>query len=223
MSTQNPKHEIGDLGDVVCGDSTESELEQLRSIFLDCTPFKNETMDYLISKEVTYSERIKTLSSILNKTKRINFEKKTLSEINDIVGVRLVAQNLTDVKLCVRRLIEKETIVHAKDMIKNPTNAGYSAIHLFSMVDGKIVEIQIKTQLLNEFGTFMHDRLYKNKALLGDKKVQAYLRAVNRHILEIENGSRNQTAPTPPESLLKEGLVFSCEIPALIELKNSKK
>jgi ppGpp synthetase/RelA/SpoT-type nucleotidyltranferase len=119
-----------------------------------------------INKEAICFQRLKRVSSILGKLERYHAMK--LSRMQDIAGCRVI---MPDVKLT--RMMSEEFISRKKrhkriksremNYINNPKLDGYRCIHLIyeyitensgkEMYNGKMVEIQIRSQLQHSWAT----------------------------------------------------------------------
>lgn len=94
--------------------------------------------------------RAKHLYSLFKKLKKHNND---ISKIYDLVAIRIIVNNISDCYRVLGLIHEewKPLIKRIKDYISVPKPNGYRSIHttVFS-IDGKIVEIQIKTQKMHE-------------------------------------------------------------------------
>ncbi len=118
--------------------------------------------------------RVKTISSILEKAQKKNFELDQFEEmIDDIAGIRIICQFVEDIYKVVD-IIKKRSdmrIKREKDYINNMKKSGYRSYHLIVNYDvetlkGKKelqVEIQIRTLAMNFWATIEHSLQYKYK------------------------------------------------------------
>ncbi|MGF7143947.1 putative GTP pyrophosphokinase [Anaerotaenia torta] len=118
--------------------------------------------------------RVKTISSILEKAQKKNFELGQFEEmIDDIAGIRIICQFVEDIYKVVD-IIKKRSdmrIKREKDYINNMKKSGYRSYHLIVNYDvetlkGKKelqVEIQIRTLAMNFWATIEHSLQYKYK------------------------------------------------------------
>ncbi|MGB4659156.1 MAG: GTP pyrophosphokinase family protein [Mobilitalea sp.] len=118
--------------------------------------------------------RVKTISSILEKSQKknidlVNFEEK----IDDIAGIRIICQFVEDIYKVVD-IIKKRSdmrIKNEKDYITKMKKSGYRSYHIVVYYDvetlkGKKelqVEIQIRTLAMNFWATIEHSLQYKYK------------------------------------------------------------
>lgn len=117
--------------------------------------------------------RIKTLDSVQRKAGKKGFnEEEPLRSIRDLVGIRVVCNNLGDVSRFCQLLEEKlndEQIINKDDFIRNPQPSGYRAVHFnvyinvsSSFPPNRIpCEIQIRTLLQDAWAELTHDDIYK--------------------------------------------------------------
>jgi len=118
--------------------------------------------------------RIKTISSILDKTqkKKIPMD-KIEEEIEDIAGIRIICQFVEDIEKVVALLKSRSDmeVKSEKNYILNMKESGYRSYHLIvyyeveTLKGAKIlqVEIQIRTLAMNFWATIEHSLQYKYK------------------------------------------------------------
>lgn len=140
--------------------------------------------------------RIKTAESLAEKLDR---KGKTLSQIGDIVGLRLTVSSLNQVYAAAQKVDAAFTVVKHDDKINNPTNGIYRAYHMDVTVDGKPMEIQIRTQNQSAFANWAHDTVYKG-ALAMSGAALGYARQVSDALHSMDQGVR-ASLPSCPSSL----------------------
>ncbi|MHB8131112.1 MAG: GTP pyrophosphokinase [Mobilitalea sp.] len=118
--------------------------------------------------------RVKTISSILEKSQKKNIDLQNFEEtIDDIAGIRIICQFVEDIYKVVD-IIKKRSdmkIKNEKDYINKMKISGYRSYHLIVSYDvetlkGKkelLVEIQIRTLAMNFWATIEHSLRYKYK------------------------------------------------------------
>lgn len=118
--------------------------------------------------------RVKTISSILEKAQKKNFDLANFEEkIDDIAGIRIICQFVEDIYKVVD-IIKKRSdmkIVTEKDYINNMKKSGYRSYHLIVSYNVEtlkgtkelLVEIQIRTMAMNFWATIEHSLQYKYK------------------------------------------------------------
>lgn len=119
-----------------------------------------------------FKARIKATDSIIQKLHKKGLEptvKNALSNLNDIVGVRIICRFLADVYEYTNILEKHETITHinSKDYISHPKENGYRSYHIILEidVDGVSVplEIQIRTISQDSWASLEHKMKYKKE------------------------------------------------------------
>ncbi|MBU5675252.1 GTP pyrophosphokinase family protein [Alkaliphilus sp. MSJ-5] len=120
--------------------------------------------------------RVKKVSSILEKAKKLDVEIDNIEEgIEDIAGIRIMCQFVEDIYTVVDYIRERDgndlEIVYEKDYINNFKPSGYRSYHIVirypiqtAMGPKKILaEVQIRTLAMNFWGTIEHSLRYKYK------------------------------------------------------------
>ena len=118
-----------------------AQLQEFRASF-DEPMFRAQTQIKELGYEAT--SRLKTINTIIEKLRR---EKTRLAEMQDIAGLRIVRKaDLTEQDTIVSRIVERFPATKVIDRRKQPTH-GYRAVHVIATVDGRHVEIQVRTYL----------------------------------------------------------------------------
>lgn len=150
--------------------------------------FKNMRREFQNKGEYSPIEfvtgRIKKITSILDKAKKLNMDvDKISSEMEDIAGIRVMCQLVDDIYTVVE-IIRQRTdmeIMYEKDYIQNYKESGYRSYHVIikypiETIDGPkeiLTEIQIRTLSMNFWATIEHSLRYKyNKELPDDLRVR---------------------------------------------------
>jgi len=125
--------------------------------------------DHKIRCKKTIDRRVKSLDSIKEKVKRKNA--LNLFELRDLVGVKIIVNNLKDAQTLAQLIAEKwkEKKLDVENYIADPKKTGYRGIHInleqIVEVKGKEisvpVEIQIKTLAQDLWSVLSHEDLYK--------------------------------------------------------------
>ena len=90
------------------------------------------------------TSRLKTVNTIVEKLRR---EKTRLAEMQDIAGLRLVEEmGLAQQDALVEKIVGLYPGARVVDRRAKP-NHGYRAMHVVALVDAKLVEIQVRTNL----------------------------------------------------------------------------
>ncbi|WP_028610330.1 GTP pyrophosphokinase [Paenibacillus harenae] len=121
--------------------------------------------------------RVKRISSILEKAKRLNVPADQLDTgIEDIAGIRIMCQFVDDIHRVADLIRSRKdlSLVYEKDYITNFKDSGYRSYHMIvnypvqTALGYKIVlaEIQIRTLAMNFWATIEHSLNYKFKESL---------------------------------------------------------
>ncbi|MGL5257344.1 MAG: GTP pyrophosphokinase [Proteocatella sp.] len=150
--------------------------------------FKNMRREFQNNGEYSPIEfvtgRIKKVTSILEKAKKLNMDVDKIStEMEDIAGIRVMCQLVDDIYTVVE-LIRTRTdmeVVYEKDYIQNYKESGYRSYHVIikypiDTIEGSkeiLAEIQIRTLSMNFWATIEHSLKYKyNKDLPEDLSIR---------------------------------------------------
>ena len=125
----------------------EADLELLQELRLEFDDSMAETQR-ILSELVPASRpttRLKTVQTLVGKLRRERT--MNLSQVQDVAGVRIVREmGLADQDAMVERIAEAFGGAKVIDRRAKPTH-GYRAVHIVPKVDGRLVEIQVRTQL----------------------------------------------------------------------------
>lgn len=121
--------------------------------------------------------RVKKISSVLEKAKRLNVPSDQLEQgIEDIAGIRIMCQFVDDIHRVAGLIRTRKdlSLVYEKDYITNFKDSGYRSYHMIveypvqTALGYKIVlaEIQIRTLAMNFWATIEHSLNYKYKESL---------------------------------------------------------
>ncbi|MFD0714057.1 GTP pyrophosphokinase family protein [Paenibacillus sp. GCM10027626] len=121
--------------------------------------------------------RVKRISSILEKAKRLNVPMEQISSgIEDIAGIRIMCQFVDDIHQVASLIRARKDmkIVYEKDYITNYKDSGYRSYHM--IVDYPVqtalglnhvlAEVQVRTLAMNFWATIEHSLNYKYKESL---------------------------------------------------------
>ena len=155
------------------------------------------------------SVRLKRLDSICRKLARrgANFK---LGTLDDIIGVRVIAQSVSDVIALSARIGSSSHIHRVKNYIKTPAETGYRSIHHIMRFDQRVAEnhfltvryeIQVRTCLQHRWAVWSES--YGEKAKIGqaDAAHHSELRNVALDIARWEDEN--------PERIQEELLSYS--------------
>lgn len=121
--------------------------------------------------------RVKRISSILDKAKKLNVPMDKLETgIEDIAGIRIMCQFAEDIERLASLVQQRQdmNVVYVKDYITHKKESGYRSYHIIveypvqTALGMKIVlaEIQIRTLAMNFWATIEHSLNYKYRGRL---------------------------------------------------------
>jgi len=147
--------------------------------------------------------RVKKPAKIWKKAVSLGFSaSKALNKIVDVLGIRIVCNNLSDTQSVIKMIKQEASYIHIKkikDMVANPREDGYRAIHLHTTInpffrnDKKNIpcEIQVRTLAQDMWGRLSRDDLYGNKPpeliAVTTKAISKQLSAIDDMAQQIRN------------------------------------
>lgn len=150
----------------------EQAVEELKVKFKGIRKEYKKREDYSPIEFVT--GRIKKISSIFSKAKRLNVELEDIETgIEDIAGIRIMCQFVEDIdkvrELILQRDKKDMEIIYEKDYVNNKKESGYRSHHIIikypvqTSIGQKeiLAEIQIRTLAMNFWATIEHSLNYK--------------------------------------------------------------
>jgi ppGpp synthetase/RelA/SpoT-type nucleotidyltranferase len=212
------KSDIDKAGDVLASvynskinqDTAIKILENFRSIHIHPLMVFRMSLrrkSKTISDNILISQRLKRAPSIVNKLK---IQKNmSLSQMQDIGGLRAVVNNLEDVhnlKNLIRsgekQFAFKSNLFKEIDYIKKPKESGYRSIHLIYKYEKNIplnsqcrIEIQLRTKIQHAWataveviGTYLRQPL---KQSFGDKELLDLFKEISKVFILLENGKKD--------------------------------
>lgn len=95
------------------------------------------------------TQRLKKFPTVIDKLRRQ--PTMQLANMEDIAGVRAVLPDQAAVDAVARRLRKNWKIHRYRDYVRQPKSSGYRAIHVIAIKKGFFVEVQLRTQLQDEW------------------------------------------------------------------------
>lgn len=131
--------------------------------------------------------RIKTLASVHRKARQNGWnDNAALNNCGDLVGARVVCNNIVDVyrftELLKERFQNYGNWLEVQNYIKRPSKAGYRALHVNlsidvgsnpMAVDFVSCEVQVRTRLQDAWAELAHHDIYKQPELPDDLRARA--------------------------------------------------
>jgi putative GTP pyrophosphokinase len=190
MERELSRTQIDRLGDRLRkGHLTDDDLQlldQYRRSFTEAYEWVAPTIRYRTGLEPT-GRPAKSTTSIVEKLRR---ESIRLTQIQDIAGCRLVVAEIAEQDFLVESLIELFPNSNVVDRRHKPSH-GYRAVHVIALINGKAVEIQVRTalqQIWAEVSEKLSDQFDPSiKYGGGDEFVKNYLNESSALIEQHEN------------------------------------
>ncbi|WP_422657643.1 GTP pyrophosphokinase [Paenibacillus sp. EC2-1] len=156
----------------------EQAVEELKVKFKTMRSELKKREEYAPIEFVT--GRVKRISSILDKAKRLNVPMDQLETgIEDIAGIRIMCQFVEDIRRVAEYIRRRKDlkVVYEKDYITNYKDSGYRSFHMIveypvqTALGQKIVlaEIQVRTLAMNFWATIEHSLSYKYRESLPEE------------------------------------------------------
>ncbi|WP_223069633.1 GTP pyrophosphokinase [Paenibacillus caui] len=148
----------------------EQTVEELKVKFKTMRAELKKREEYAPIEFVT--GRVKKISSILDKAKRLNVAMEDLETgIEDIAGIRIMCQFVEDIRRVAEYIRGRKDlrVLYEKDYITNYKESGYRSFHMIveypvqTALGQKpvLAEIQIRTLAMNFWATIEHSLNYK--------------------------------------------------------------
>lgn len=138
-----------------------NQLNKAEKIYAQTTQSVENFKMSLKSKfpHVKIEGRAKEPKSMVDKLGRKR-EYGDVNDLNDLIGGRLICNNINEVNYIVSRLKEDYQITDEEDRITQD-NGGYRSYHMTLLIDGFPSEIQVRTQNQHKWANYCHDNFYK--------------------------------------------------------------
>jgi hypothetical protein len=99
--------------------------------------------------EVEVSQRLKRIPTIIDKLRRE--QGMNLGRMADIGGCRAVLRDMDEVRRVEARYRGLDNTVRMRDYIEKPKPDGYRALHVIVKYHGRLIEVQLRTQVQHEW------------------------------------------------------------------------
>lgn len=143
------------------------------------TKLITKTKFILKNKNVEYKKVLGRTKSFYSIYKKMIIDKKSITEILDLIALRIVANSISDCYKIMSILHEEFEVIEGKtkDYIQNPKNNGYKSLHLTvkEPKNGLIFEYQIRTQKMHDFAEYGVAAHYWYKEYVSNKKKEDFL------------------------------------------------
>lgn len=157
----------------------ETNKENLNSALKEITDRLKQNLSQLAAQKGTRAKvldvRVKRPGKIWKNASKVGLpEEKALTEIEDILGIRIGCNNLSDIDEIIQMIRHEGgllEIIEIKDMISEPTEAGYRATHVRTKTNALYTpgeksipcEIQIRTLSQDTWARLSRADLYGKK------------------------------------------------------------
>ena len=188
------------------------QIEKSEKIRSEAKKSNQELQNNLQSiPNVQISGRVKEVESMVGKLARKPELYKDVEDLNDISGVRVMADNLGDVFKSINFIKDNYEIIEEKNNI-DVDRDGYRSYHFIINDGGVKSEIQVRTINQNIWANYVHDTIYKpkNRKLQNYVKnnadlIQSYILGMSNYYYEKDNGNQTKRPDCPEEIQIELG------------------
>jgi len=145
---------------------------------------------------VNVTGRLKETASLVEKLQR---KGKDLGEIEDVAGTRLTFDSMADQQAAIARIRRKFTVTTEDDYLTRPKGGVYRSYHCILQVEGRPVELQVRTANQTRVADAMHDSLYKTSGRTPPPEMHGYFVQVSDYFACLDGGSEAAQCGQPPE------------------------
>ncbi len=171
------------------------------------------------------TQRLKRIPTIVDKLLRQ--PTMALPKMQDIAGCRVVCSDIAELRRLDARVRRNRPPSKVYDYIDEPKQSGYRAVHLVVSYDARLIEIQLRTQLMHAWavlqesvGTLLDIDL---KSGHGPPEVLEYMKLLSRELELIEDSEalhpempeRVKAASQSFVSYLRSRLLETCQLPGV--------
>lgn len=176
-----------------CGrpSSADAYIDSYRQTFADAAGKFNKAVGDL----GIVNSRMKSAASL--EEKMVRKGRTDFSQVKDVAGFRVTVPSLKDLNEAVGRLKGQFEVTEEENKLDNPTGGFYRAYHLTAQVDGKPVELQVRTQNQSRLAKWMHDSVYKG-SLKNDSVATNYASKLSDALYKIDKGGQGNMPDCPP-------------------------
>jgi hypothetical protein len=205
----------GNLDDAALG-----QLEDYRASFdplLIDTSLRLEGLLRPLGTPYLLTGRSKRTKSIIRKLRRPGNEGMDLSRMADIVGLRLIVQDLGSQNRVLHALTSCLEIKDLHDYRENPPSSGYRCVHLNVRNDGQLLEIQLRTLAQHLWAIESESFGEQTKEGKPPEEVSKYLHYIRMGVESIESGQGFPEPVADPKNLAATRAPFTSTLPTLDE------
>ena len=190
---------IDRIGDAFCKSAQDlqhiASVQRYRSFRMRCLTTTLAIVDSCqVPNQATVSVRLKRLDSIRRKIERPNTN-FTLGRLDDVIGVRVICQDLTSVRAFSDRIQASPSFYGLRDYITSPATTGYRGINHIMRFQQPLTattginirfEIQARTYLQHRWAVWSESRGEAVKLGVGADEEHERLRAISDEIAQWE-------------------------------------
>jgi putative GTP pyrophosphokinase len=200
---------------------------------------KDDIREYLKDENIRFVDipwRVKAEGSLLRKVRKNPGAFKTISDVHDFCGLRVITYLHEDIKKALQALERRYEVTEVKDRAPtDPTQFGYSSHHARikfhqaspqrKKFDNLYAEIQVRTILQHAWAEIEHDLGYKNDVgipahlrrrfsllsgllEIGDREFDEIRLAIGRHVSDLADRSQSDWSNVSIDS---HSLQYFCE------------
>ena len=195
---------IDRIGDAFCQSAQNlqriADLQRYRSFRMHCLNTTLAIVDACnVPNQAAVSVRLKRLDSIRRKIGRLNTN-FTLGRLDDIVGVRVICQDLITVRKLSDRIKTSPYFYRSKDYLTSPATTGYRGVNHIMKLQQPVTatasismrfEIQTRTYLQHRWSVWSESHGEAVKLGVGRDDEQNRLRALSQEIARWEDDNAN--------------------------------
>ncbi len=161
--------------------------------------------------------RSKRTKSIIRKLKRVQNRGMDLSRVADIVGLRLLVENVAAQERMLELLIKELDLRDIHDYRKNPPPSGYRCVHLNIRHGSQLLEIQLRTLAQHLWAIESESFGEQTKEGKPSEDVSSYLGYIRDGVEAIEIGEPLPDSQAMPQILVSKRSPFTSILPTLTE------
>jgi ppGpp synthetase/RelA/SpoT-type nucleotidyltranferase len=171
-------------------------IEQYRQSFIPALTILTHELSRMFPGKQTgrignkVTARLKTSDSIFEKMQRRNIYPE---QMTDIGGIRILFPDIKSVYDGASKIRQRFIILEEEDYIDRP-KSGYRGYHMLVKAGDKVIEVQLKTPMMEEWTYISHATMYKRAA---PKRAQAYVRKMGDYYSRMEEGQKAKRPKTP--------------------------
>lgn len=130
---------------------------------------------------------------------QLGAEAGEIAETPDVASIRLTLKTLADEKLALGKLARVFQVRETKDFLERPTGAGYRAVHCTIEVEGRPVEVQLRTPNQTTWADYVHDIAYRTHGQATTPELRQYLTAMSAYAAGLDGGAEGTNGTAVPE------------------------